>query len=370
MSFLSIDQSANLEDGLYTGEEICMLGENDGIATGITQIGVEMELDPEVLSTMTESDDSGSTDAVPVSPLHREFGPPSVAKRRAAATQQYIRASTNRRPPTPIPVVPLGKAVHTLGKRSIPSKLHFVRRQLLTKAQYRLKAMAGRVALSSPRSRSQKALQMAWGPEADHGDSITVSLSRDSLPCSATTASGGTCASNARSGLSSITASTCDFAPEPNLDVIFESYLASNPWEAARRGDYATLSYMCQHDDANIWTQRDARGHVPLYYACAHYAGRGGTSASFGKYGLESIRLLAEAWPRGEDLPRALLERCARRGGLHEDVVEVLSRSNPGAGNALVLCREKAETRIEGVSDVVPVSFLEDLGDDGYVEDY
>ena len=44
---------------------------------------------------------------------------------------------------------------------------------------------------------------------------------------------------------------------------------------------------------------------------------------------------------------------------IHKDVVEVLSRSNKSA-NTVVLRMAKKDWRIEGTSDVIPVSFLED----------
>merc|ERR1719401_884315 len=166
---------------------------------------------------------------------------------------------------------------------------------------------------------------------------------------------------------SSITTSTCDFAPDPNLHAVFESYLMSNPWDAAKKGDFATLSYIANHDDAHIWTQKDVFGHVPLYYACVSYSQAHGQS--FGKYGLESIKLLVRAWPAHIDFPKPLLQLLfSEENSIHKDVVEVLSRSRKG--NTLVLPLQKENFRVEGTKDVVPISFLEDLGDDGYDEDY
>jgi len=396
MSFLSIDQSSNLEDGLYTGEEICVmsLGENDGIATGIDQVGVEMELDPEVLSTsmiseitpregvedcaqqqqqqratLTSQHESSNNLGVAIHPAM-----PTVADRRAVATEQYIRSTNNKRrasAPVPITIPPLGRVLIT--KRTIPTKLQFIKRHLFTKASNKIKTIVHNTALPSPRS--PKALKMMNkgaknAAENDSHDSYTVSTSHDSLisSSSSTIASSSTypCSMAAPS---SITTSTCDFSPDPNLDVIFESYLASNHWEAAKKGDFATLSYMVNHDDSNIWTQKDEYGHVPLYYACTSYSKRG-DGLAFGKYGLESVQLLVSVWPRHVDLPRELLERCSMRDAIHEDVVEVLSRSGALCSNAVVLSPGKSKARIQGMSDVVPVSFLEDLGDDGYVEDY
>ena len=220
------------------------------------------------------------------------------------------------------------------------------------------------------------------------------SLSRDSLTSSSTVeSSGGNDGNGANmypcsmAAPSSITTSTCDFAPEPDLHVVFESYLQTNPWEAARRGDYATLSFIADYDDAAIWTQVDEHGRVPLYYACTSYnggsrgssdgrgnGGCGGAAApqSFGKYGLESVALLLRAWPEDADLPGDVLDLCGERGdSVHADVAEVLSRSHR-VRDAVILppLAARTETRINGVSEVVPVSFLEDLGDDGYVEDY
>ena len=101
-------------------------------------------------------------------------------------------------------------------------------------------------------------------------------------------------------------------------------------------------------------------------------AGGAAAPQSFGKYGLESVALLLRAWPEDADLPGDVLDLCGERGdSVHADVAEVLSRSHR-VRDAVILPPPAArtETRINGVSEVVPVSFLEDLGDDGYVEDY
>ena len=214
---------------------------------------------------------------------------------------------------------------------------------------------------------------------------------------------------------SSITVSTCDFSINGNNGggrlnehAIFENYLLTSPWEAAKNGDYATLSYIVNHEnDVNIWIQKDEEGNVPLYYACTSYNNYKHNS---GKYGLECIKLLLRVWPL-EHLPPELLrdntgnnEKEKKIGitessnydtkkkiHVHEDVLQILSRSSKSQGQ---LTRHKTTHRyspglelpeireqtsslsdggivVEGVSErVVPVSFLEDLGDDGYVEDY
>mmetsp|Transcript_53740 Transcript_53740/g.114159 ORF Transcript_53740/g.114159 Transcript_53740/m.114159 type:complete len:368 (+) Transcript_53740:105-1208(+) len=367
MTFLAVDQSSNLEDGLYTGEEICaMLGENDGdgIFTGIDQVGVEMELDPEALSSSSLTDDDDEAPA-PSSSQHdvnnkQRLAALSIAERRAFATDQFIRANNLG----PVPVVPIGQAVgKSLIKKSVPTKLQFIKRQMMTKASNRIKSMVHKSILPSPTS--QRCIEI--GRNNIDNDSLTAATSHASIVTSYTDSSKSY---NSMAAPSSITTSTCDFSPDPNLHAVFQSYLMTNPWEAAKKGDYATLSYIYNHDDSNIWTQEDAHGHVPLYYACMSYSRPNGPS--FGKYGLESIKLLVNAWPRNRELPRALLEHCASSGRerVHKDVVEVLSSSGKGAMNAVVLSAARRETRIEGVSNVVPVSFLEDLGDDGYVEDY
>jgi len=213
---------------------------------------------------------------------------------------------------------------------------------------------------------------------------------------------------------SSITVSTCDFGSingnhggKLNEHAIFENYLLTSPWEAAKNGDYATLSYIVNHEnDVNIWIQKDEEGHVPLYYACTSYNNYKDNS---GKYGLECIKLLLRVWPL-EHLPPELLhdntgnnEEEEKKGTaersnydmkkihLHEDVLQILSRSSKSQGQLtrhktihryspgleLPEIREQTSSLsdggivVEGVSEqVVPFSFLEDLGDDGYVEDY
>lgn len=217
---------------------------------------------------------------------------------------------------------------------------------------------------------------------------------------------------------SSITVSTCDFGSingnhnnggKLNEHAIFENYLLTSPWEAAKNGDYSTLSYIVNHEnDVNIWIQKDEEGHVPLYYACTSYNNYKHNS---GKYGLECIKLLLRVWPL-EHLPTELLrdntgnnEKEKKKGitaessnydtkkkiQLHGDVLEVLCKSTKSKGQlnrhktahryspGLELPEIKEQTSslsdggivVEGVSEhVVALSFLEDLGDDGYVEDY
>lgn len=208
---------------------------------------------------------------------------------------------------------------------------------------------------------------------------------------------------------SSITVSTCDFGSingnhnggKLNEHTIFENYLLTSPWEAAKNGDYATLSYIVNHEnDVNIWIQKDEEGHVPLYYACTSYNNYKHNS---GKYGLECIKLLLRVWPL-EHLPPELLRDNTDNNGvtdisnndmkknilLHEDVLAILCKSTKSKGQLtrnktaryspgleLPEIREQTSSLsdggivVEGVSEqVVPFSFLEDLGDDGYVEDY
>lgn len=370
MTFLAIDHSSNLEDGLYTGEEICaMLGENDG---GIEQVGVEMELDPDFLSMdMAVEDDA---QRAPLSSQHDHNG---IVDRRRDADETGMaeakRPKNNRSAITvdrsSVAVVNIGQTVKT--KRTFGGKLQILKRQLLTKATSRLKIMVVQNTSPLPSPKAQKVLQSAdqqQKAEQQRSDNSTCDMTHASLNSSDPSSIASSRSYNDSSmAPSSITASTCDFAPDPNLHAVFESYLMTNPWDAAKRGDYATLTYIANHDDANIWTQKDEFGQVPLYYACTHYSQWNGQS--FGKYGLESIKLLVEAWPNDVDFPKSLLELCSKRNSIHKDVVEVLSKSNKST-NTVVLRMAKKDWKIEGTSDVIPVSFLEDLGDDGYVEDY
>jgi len=420
---LNIDHSqVRSDDGLYAGEEICaMLGENDGIV-GIEQVGVEMELDEADISiSMDISDESSSTredeeagkdeqrdddEAVIPQPVT-----PVIPVTHCTHVPGQLRAIDC----TAAAIIPVGRAVgSSIGsQRPVGGKLHIMRRQLLTKATSKIKSIVKRGSFvqqvgqldfqqgpcSSPRAkRALRAVPSAERAEVvPPGDDSTCDMTHASNSAS-TIASGRDANSPPTLGYtpSSITASTCDFAPDVNDHAVFENYLVTNPWEAAKRGDYATLSYIANHDDANIWTQEDEAGHVPLYYACTSYS-QSGDGTSFGKYGLESIRLLIRLWPPGVELPRALLEQCrnssrnigggdAMAGGsvaspatVHKDVLELLTRGKKGKGQLrtpLALFRAQLseiteeDWKLEGVSDIVPVSFLEDLGDDGYVEDY
>ena len=101
--------------------------------------------------------------------------------------------------------------------------------------------------------------------------------------------------------------------------------------------------------------------------------------SSFGKWGLETVKLLVDAWPNNAELPRALVRQCEMTHGLlHRDVLEVLSRElsrrekEKGRSGYYFLFKraKKEEVEIDGLEDVAPTSFMEDLGDDGALEDY
>jgi len=168
---------------------------------------------------------------------------------------------------------------------------------------------------------------------------------------------------------SSITISTADFDENPNrsdLDnLAFQSYLFNTPWDAAQSGDYATLNYIANNEDESddVWTKQDASGNVPLYYACVF-------GGNFGKWGLESVKLLLDVWPDGGDVPNDLLKRCLRETenkAVKKVLREKLGRNRSGF---FLKPRRKSSTVLEGTENVTPQSFLDDLGDDGYVEDY
>ena len=120
--------------------------------------------------------------------------------------------------------------------------------------------------------------------------------------------------------------------------------------------------------------REDGEGHTPLFHAATSY-GR----SSFGKWGLEAVKLLVDAWPNNVELPRALVRQCEMTHGLlHRDVLEVLSRelSRRERGKCrsryylLFKRTEKEGVEVDGLEDVAPTSFMEDLGDDGALEDY
>eukprot|EP00984_Skeletonema_dohrnii_P000061 scaffold19_cov95-Skeletonema_dohrnii-CCMP3373.AAC.2 len=165
---------------------------------------------------------------------------------------------------------------------------------------------------------------------------------------------------------SSITISTADFDENPNpsdLDnLAFQSYLFTTPWDAAKSGDYATLNYIANNEDESddVWTKQDVSGNVPLYYACVH-------GGNFGKYGLESVKLMLNVWPEG-DVPNNLLKRCLKE--TENKAVKKILKDKMGRGSGLFKVRRRSSTVLEGTEKVTPQSFLDDLGDDGYVEDY
>mmetsp|Transcript_34088 Transcript_34088/g.69588 ORF Transcript_34088/g.69588 Transcript_34088/m.69588 type:complete len:306 (-) Transcript_34088:3830-4747(-) len=174
-------------------------------------------------------------------------------------------------------------------------------------------------------------------------------------------------ASSSQSSMnSSITISTADFDENPNpsdLDnLAFQSYLFTTPWDAAKSGDYATLNYIANNEDESddVWTKQDVSGNVPLYYACVN-------GGNFGKYGLESVKLMLNVWPEG-DVPNNLLKRCLKE--TENKAVKKILKDKMGRGSGLFKARRRSSTVLEGTEKVTPQSFLDDLGDDGYVEDY
>jgi hypothetical protein len=164
---------------------------------------------------------------------------------------------------------------------------------------------------------------------------------------------------------STITISTADFDDTAsNLsDLAFQSFLTTTTWEAAKRGDYATLNYIATRYDNNVWTQPDVDGNVPLYYACVN-------GSHFGKYGVESVKLLIDVWPGGStEIPNDLLKCCLKETtntAVKNELKKVMGKST-----FLVNSSRKEGVKVLESTDLVnPQSFLDDLGDDGYVEDY
>jgi len=352
MTFIAIDQRSNLENGLYTGEETCaMLDENDGIC-GLGHVGVEMELDPEALSTdVTAQEEEGQLEASH-SFRRSDCVRTAVPDRRRSAKAALVAATTYETDRSGV-------------TKKLNCKIQTLKHILRRKATSRIKRMV--IQGTSLLSLNENTIESANTHHHNHNKSDPTD---NSTCCEMTQASLNSASVSNDSSImapSSMTTSTCDFAPDPNLHAVFESYLATNPWDAAKKGDFATLTYIANHDDVHIWTQKDVFGHVPLYYACVSYAQ--GHGQSFGKYGLESVKLLTRIWPEGTEFPRPLLELLrSEQHRIHKDVIEVLSRSSNM--NTVVLPLPKEDVRIEGTHMVRPVAFLEDLGDDGFDEDY
>ena len=450
------------DDGLYTGEEVCMLGEEnnntnddndetgllDSIVCGIDQIGVEIELNGSLLSSST--DDGLTLSDTMMSVEETSPPPPSISspeneevadkiedEEQPSATLDHTPidavVDSNNCPTAAEEVISGGVlTIHDTGNcngrsssqpiRSTSTTLRTLRRQILMKATSRIKLMSPKKKKRNQRRtlyNSNPSSSPPLSPQARDAlkddDNITNgkekanNINDDATCCessSVTSRNSNSPNSTAQSLVhtpSSITASTCDFGQhnEPNHHAIFSNYLVSNPWEAAKAGDYATLSYIAKnHADDNIWTQKDEAGYVPLYYACVSY---NNAPNCFGKYGLESVKLLLKVWPVGVDLPEELFTMEGEESGttgpnsssssndnsngnednkmqiLHKDVLDILSRSTKTKGmmswmphlpEIMEQTSVDAGMVVEGVSDVVPVSFLEDLGDDGYVEDY
>ena len=376
MTFLAIDQRSNLEDGLYTGEEMCtMLCENDGIC-GLGHVGVEMELNPEALSadvTVEEKKEEDSQQAEPYPSRRPDCNQLAMVDRRHFAftstagdepsRSSFIKKRNRNASQT---------KRHTLLKHILRDKATPLKKILLEKATKIIAVSDTSLPLASNAQKTSQRVSSKHHQSSNDGVPGDNSTCCEMTHASLITSSTSTIVSNpsindSSMAPSSITTSTCDFAPYPNLHAVFESYLVTNPRDAAKKGDFATLSYIANHDDDHIWTQKDVFGNVPLYYACVSYSQAHGQS--FGKYGLEAVKLLVRVWPAQIDFPRPLLELlCSEENSIHKDVVEVLSRSRKG--DTLMLPLQKENFRVEGMKDVVPISFLEDLGDEGYDEDY
>lgn len=340
-----------------------MLCENDGIC-GLGHVGVEMELNPEALSadvTVEEKNEEGSQQAEPYPSRRPDCNRLAMVDRRRFAFTGTPGDESSR-----------SSKRHTLLRHILLEKATPLKKILLEKATKIIAVndtslpFASNAQKTSPRVSSKH--HQSSNDDVPGDNSTCCEMTHASLITSSTsTVVSNPSINDSSMAPSSITTSTCDFAPDPNLHAVFESYLMTNPWDAAKKGDFATLSYIANHDDDHIWTQKDVFGNVPLYYACVSYSQAHGQS--FGKYGLEAVKLLVRVWPAQIDFPRPLLELlCSEENSIHKDVVEVLSRSRKG--DTLVLPLQKENLRVEGMKDVVPISFLEDLGDEGYDEDY
>jgi len=82
---------------------------------------------------------------------------------------------------------------------------------------------------------------------------------------------------------------------------------------------------------------------------------------------LESVKLLLNVWPEG-DVPNDLLKSCLKK--TQNKAVKKVLKEKMGRGVRFLKTRRLSSSVFEGTEFVTPNSFLEDLGDDGYVEDY
>ena len=411
------------DDGLYTGEEVFMLGEEntntnddndetgllDSIVCGINQIGVEIELNGSLLSSSTDdwltvsdtmSVEETSSSLLSISSPENEGEPSATLDHtpidavvdNTTAAEDYNRGSSSK----PIRNTSTLRTLSTLRRQILKIKATSrikLRMSPKKKKRNQRRTLYNSISSSSPPLSPQARDALKDDDNITNGKEEANNINDNATFCESSVASRNSNSpiSTAQSLVhtpSSITASTCDFGQhnDPNRHAIFSNYLVSNPWEAAKNGDYATLSYIAKnHADDNIWTQEDEAGHVPLYYACVSY---NNTPNCFGKYGLESVKLLLKEWPVGVELPEELFTMEGKEeeeGGfkktpiLHKDVLDLLSRSTKTKGmmswmphlpEIMEQTSVDAGMVVEGVSHVMPVSFLEDLGDDGYVEDY
>jgi hypothetical protein len=184
---------------------------------------------------------------------------------------------------------------------------------------------------------------------------------------------------------SSMSQSTADFSGTFSVRESFEGSSPDNQWDAAKNGDYATLLYLSKNHTPYIWTRRDTDGNVPLYYAC-RYGG------SFGKYGIESVKLLCNLYP--ETIPNSVMDKC-KRDAYSAEVLSALVMSskdkclNGKYATTLSVCSDDSEGEgifIEGLSVIASGTMTCDdeedvilglsligsvVGDDrSYVEDY
>ena len=348
------------EENNNTNDDNDETGLLDSIVCGIDQIGVEIELNGSLLSSST--DDGLTLSDTMMSVEETSPPPPSISspeneevadkiedEEQPSATLDHTPidavVDSNNCPTAAEEVISGGVlTIHDTGNcngrsssqpiRSTSTTLRTLRRQILMKATSRIKLMSPKkkkrnqrrtlynsIPSSSPPLSPQARDALKDDDNITNGKEKANNINDDATCCessSVTSRNSNSPNSTAQSLVhtpSSITASTCDFGQhnEPNHHAIFSNYLVSNPWEAAKAGDYATLSYIAKnHADDNIWTQKDEAGYVPLYYACVSY---NNAPNCFGKYGLESVKLLLKVWPVGVDLPEELFTMEGEESG-------------------------------------------------------
>lgn len=343
MTLISVNNSHLREDGLYAGEEVCAIFSNNdwqhqqqqyfpSASSELTTID-ENEMCIEITLNETENNDTTTTNS---------NNSKMNDKCETAPTTNCTNVSNPTKTSSPITnnATPCSTIINS--RRGCNGNRKILVNKLLTKATSRFRVFRHRRTPSSSNLQDKKNQDYLYKPKNNYRNDDDDDESTCDLSCitSWSSISQSTCDFDDTFSLGSnffpveetsvdtdnVTSTNSAVATKANssssisrpLPALARSQL--NPWNAAKRGDYATLlriekQHSTHHHNGAIWTSTDTHGNVPLVYACT----QGG---SYGKYGFESVKLLLHVWPG--NIPRELLKRC-KKHAVTKDVSKLLA---------------------------------------------